>query len=263
MNKLRIALLAILGALITLPLNAQVPTTQYNQVQWDEGATTPGSCQIPGFFYNTTLNMLLVCRLDSTQHGHFTLLLEPPTGVFATLPVATGNITTYTVTDCLTLQCLTGGGVLTVTLTSNGISWIAPVPIVTATLTLSAAQINGMFTTPVLFIPAQGAGTVVNIQRCVYNAIFGSAAFTSGGAIGPFFGNASPPVNGATGTIPATFLTTFSANQVISHSAMGITVTSGAVNAAVYLSNQTGVFAVGTGGSLVTTCQYSVLTGIQ
>lgn len=252
-------------ALLMIPglVQAQVPTTQYTQVQWDDGPTTPGSCTIPGFFYNSTLNMLLVCRLDSTQRGHFTLLLEPPTGTFAQLPVATGAITTFTVTDCLTLTCQTGGGVFTITLTSNGISWIAPVPTSTATVTLSAAQINTMFTTPVLLIPAQGAGTIINIQKCIYNAIFGSAAFTGGGAIGAFYGPTSPPVSLAGNLIVAATLTTFSANQIATPNPGFAANTGPYLNTGVYISNQTGVFAGGAGSSMVVSCQYSVTTGLQ
>lgn len=259
MKKLILVLLLLMSPVLT---KAQVPTTSYTQVQWDDGPTTPGSCQLPGFFYNSTLNILEVCRLDSTQHGHFTLLLEPPSGVFSQLPIASGPITTFTVTDCLTLTCQTGGGSLTITLTSNGISWIAPMPVVTATLTLTAAQINTMFTTPVLIIPAQGAGTLISINKCVYNAIFGSAAFTGGGVLAGFYGSVSPPVSAAHNTVNAAFLTTFSANQVAAASG-SVASTTAAINTGVYISNQTGVFAVGTGSSMTVTCQYTVLTGIQ
>lgn len=135
-------------------------------------------------------------------------------------------------------------------------------PFQTASITLTTAQIQGMFTTPVLFIPAQGAGTFINVQRCVYEALFGSAAFTGGGAIIPFFGNTSPPVANATGSVAATLLTTFTASQIITQSSMGmaITASAAALNTAVYISNQTAVFASGTGSTLSVTCQY-IVTG--
>lgn len=152
---------------------------------------------------------------------------------------------------------------LNATPSANSASWTLIGGSLTASITLTAAQINTMFTSPVLFIPAQGAGTVINVQRCVYNAIFGSAAFTGGGSIGQFFGLVSPPVTTATGTLPATFLTTFSANQILSQASMSMTVNSLAVNAAVYVSNQTGVFAGGTGSSMIVSCQYSVVAGVH
>lgn len=132
----------------------------------------------------------------------------------------------------------------------------------TAQLTLTAAQVDGMFTTPILFIPAQGAGTVISINRCLFNAIFGSAAFTGGGTINAFYGSVSPPVNLVGPGIVASFLTTFAANQITAPNT-AMAVTTAAVNAAVYISNQTGVFASGTGSSLIVNCQYSVAPGMQ
>lgn len=55
-------ILALLLLMIPRVIQAQVPVTQYTQIQWDEGPTTPGNCLTPAFFYNTTVGQLLFCR---------------------------------------------------------------------------------------------------------------------------------------------------------------------------------------------------------
>lgn len=131
-----------------------------------------------------------------------------------------------------------------------------------AQTTLSAAQINAMFTSPVLLVLAQGAGTIINVSKCVWNAVFGSAAFTGGGPIDVFFSATSPPVSPASAGQAATLLTSFSANQFAAGT-NAVAVTTGAVNQGLYVSNQTGVFAGGTGSSMTVSCLYTVLTGMQ
>lgn len=131
-----------------------------------------------------------------------------------------------------------------------------------AQITLSAAQINTMFTTPVLMIPAQGPGTLIAPVKCVFNAIFGSAAFTGGGNIFLFFGPSNLAVNEATSSITTTFLTSFISNQIAIPNTTTVTTTSG-INTGLYVANMTGVFAGGTGSSMTVNCSYNVLTGMQ
>lgn len=132
------------------------------------------------------------------------------------------------------------------------------------TVTLTAAQINGMFAAPVQAIAAQGAGTVIFPTFVFFDAIFGSAAFAGGGTIQLFYSATSPPVSPATGGPPATFLTTFAANQIQSGNKSGSTILSAlAVNQGIFISNQTAPFTLGTGCSMVVTIQYYVIPGVQ
>lgn len=62
-----------LGIILVGSIWGQVPQTNYNQLQWDEGPTTPGSCAPPGFFYNTTASQLWICR----NTGHFATFFAP------------------------------------------------------------------------------------------------------------------------------------------------------------------------------------------
>jgi len=142
-------------------------------------------------------------------------------------------------------------------------------PIKTAPpVTLTAAQIDGMYATPVLVIPAQGPGSVVKINGCVFNAIYGGTAFSAGGSIGLYYGNVSPPVSLSSGTALTTFLTTFSANQIItfgtaSGGVQSIVASSIAINAPIYISNATAPFTGGTGASMIVKCTYYVVSGVQ
>lgn len=138
----------------------------------------------------------------------------------------------------------------------------------TATITLTAAQINGMFAAPIQIVAPQGAGRLIVVNRYVLNAIFGSAAFAGGGSIGLFYGSVSPPVSQAAQNVLATFLTGLAANSINSAggqngAAANTVVSSIAVNGGLFLSNATAPFTVGTGCTAVVTLSYFVLGGVS
>lgn len=142
----------------------------------------------------------------------------------------------------------------------NGSALIPSPPV-----TLTASQINGMFTSPVQIIPAQGAGTVIVPVTCTLNAIFG-VAFTGGGNIRFYWGNAAPPINFATTAVTGIIAASFVANSfglVTGISMTGGNPSAGTINAGLYLSNITGAYVGGAGSSLVVGCQYYVLSGVQ
>ncbi len=66
------------------------------------------------------LSLLMVCGLMAQP-------TPPPSPItalrFAQLPAASGSIRTYVVTDCLTSSCTAGGGLLKITMVSNGSAW--------------------------------------------------------------------------------------------------------------------------------------------
>jgi hypothetical protein len=153
-----------------------------------------------------------------------------------------------------------------ITVANGVISTIAAIRSVS--VTLSAAQINGMFAAPVLVLPAAGPGTVILPSRILLNAVFGSAAFTGGGNVALYYGATSPPVSVASLTLVAPVLTSFSSNQILpglgsSGSAAGIVTSALAVNQGLYVSNATGPFSGGAGCSVILTVQYQILSGVQ
>ncbi len=118
------------------------------------------------------------------------------------------------------------------------------------TVTLTAAQVNTMFTTPVELIPAPAAGSFIVVQQAILVNENGGTAWTSGGAITIGYSNANPGnPNALTGTIAATFLTSPTAKQIITLAGAQIaTALESTVDAlGIFISNATGVFATGTG----------------
>ena len=118
------------------------------------------------------------------------------------------------------------------------------------TVTLTAAQVNTMFTTPVELIPAPKAGSFIVVQQAIFVNENGGTAWTSGGAIEVGYGNANPPtIDALSGTIAATFLTTPTVKQILTLAGAQIAsaAESGYDALGVFISNATGVFASGTG----------------
>jgi hypothetical protein len=129
---------------------------------------------------------------------------------------------------------------------------------------LTAAQINTIYTTPIQILPAQGAGTLIEVQSCTLDLKYGSAAFTSGGTVTIGYGTTQSTVAASPGaaTIASTVLTTFSASQAISVAgALAVTANSLTLNKALSITNGTGVFATGTGATAVLDCAYRVHNG--
>ena len=129
---------------------------------------------------------------------------------------------------------------------------------------LTLAQLTTMYTTPVSIIPAQGAGTLIEVQSCVLDLKYGSAAFTSGGTVTIGYGatQATVAASTAAATIASTVLTTFSASQsILVAGSYPVTANTLSLNTAVSITNGTGVFATGTGATAVLDCAYRVHSG--
>lgn len=118
------------------------------------------------------------------------------------------------------------------------------------TVTLTAAQVNTMFTTPVELIPAPAAGSFIVVQQAIFVNENGTVAWTSGGAITVGYSNANPgSPNALSGTVAATFLTSPVVKQILTLA--GAQIASAAESTVdalgIFISNATGVFATGTG----------------
>jgi hypothetical protein len=130
-----------------------------------------------------------------------------------------------------------------------------------ATVTLTAAQIQALYDTPVLLVAAQGAGTMVVIDSINWDITFVSAQYTAGGAIQAQYGNT---VHGAgpaaSGSIAAATLNAVAASTELSQGGTALVVAkTAASNVAVYLSNATADFATGDSTASLTV-RYHVVT---
>lgn len=127
------------------------------------------------------------------------------------------------------------------------------------TVTLSATQVNTMYTTPIELLPAPGATQMYLIDRATLINENGGTAWTSGGAITIGYGS-SVTTQALSGTVAATFLTSPTVTQVITLAGAQISTSTAStfLNQGVYINNATGVFATGT-GTMKVKLQYSVV----
>lgn len=117
-----------------------------------------------------------------------------------------------------------------------------------ATLTLTAAQVNTMFTTPVELLPPPGANAMYVIQQAIFLNENGGTAWTGGGAIEVGYGS-SVTTQALSGTVAASFLTSPVVNQVLTLAGAQIPTSTAStfLNQGIYINNATAVFATGTG----------------
>lgn len=118
-----------------------------------------------------------------------------------------------------------------------------------AVVTISAAQWNGMYATPVQLVAAQGANTLIEITNIDLMMTFVSAAYAAGGVVGAQYDSTAHGAGAAASTTEAaadffaTASTTFRLGGGLSTGAPFTT----SVNKGVYLSNLTGAFTIGDG----------------
>jgi hypothetical protein len=151
----------------------------------------------------------------------------------------------------VTAPALGAGAVTTPALATNTIQY--------AIVPMTLAQFQGMYAAPYQILAAPGAGNVINVLSWYISMTYGSAQLTTGGATALQFGST---VHGAgvlaTATIPAASLTGITANeQVGSNGSMGVGANA---NTAVYISNATAPFAVGTGATFNIIVSYMIGT---
>lgn len=131
--------------------------------------------------------------------------------------------------------------------------------LVNASINLTATQLNAMYATPVVIIPAQGTGKIVIVQKATFKITWTATDFASGGVIGLQYDSTA---NGAgtlavDSTLAATFLTHGAAGaagtaySVRNGAVLSTVVNTSIENKGLYLSNQTGAFTTGTGAAVV------------
>lgn len=122
-------------------------------------------------------------------------------------------------------------------------------PTLSASFTLTAAQFNGMYATPVSVLAAAGSGILTLVDRVTLELVFGTAQFASGGIVGFQYGNTAHLAGTlATNTEAAADFTGAAASTVYNFviaSGAGSQILSSKDNNAIYISNQTGAFTTG------------------
>lgn len=115
-------------------------------------------------------------------------------------------------------------------------------------VSLTAAQFNGMYATPVQVIAAPGANKVIVVDSCVLNMTFVSAQFAAGGAVGLQYGNTAHLAGPAASATEAAADFTGAAASTLFRLGGGLSTGAAlatATNAAVYISNASGAFTTG------------------
>jgi len=139
---------------------------------------------------------------------------------------------------------------------------VAVGPVQSLVVPLTLAQIQNAYTTAVQIVAAAGTGTIIDIQDAVVDLIFGTNAFTAGGAAQLSYGTAT--TYPATATIAASVYTGLAANtiQKVAGAAAASTA-SNYLNKAIYYTNATAAFAGGTGCSGNIAVNYKVISGLS
>lgn len=126
---------------------------------------------------------------------------------------------------------------------------------------LTLSQLQTLNSIPVQILPAQGSGTLIEVESCILDLKRGSAAFTGGGAVTIGLGTSTPAV-AAAATIASTVFTTFAASQsILVAGALAVNANSGTLNLPLWIQAGTADFASGTGATGLLECAYRVHTG--
>lgn len=168
---------------------------------------------------------------------------------------------------CVTTQQFSGAPLVNYWLQVNrsGSNWslVNDGSPLSATVSLTATEILGMYAAPPLLLAAPGAGKLILIDSMLWDVAYDSAQYAAGGAIAAQYGatihGAGPA---ASGTLAAATLNAVAANSYLSNagsSAVLNVAKTAAINTAIYLSNATAAFT--TGNSPVTLyVKYNVVT---
>lgn len=121
------------------------------------------------------------------------------------------------------------------------------------TVALTAAQIIAMYTTPVLIVPAITGKSII-IDSMEFDITRTSTAFTGGGVVAVQYDlTANGAGTATTATIAATVVTGSTGRSITSRIPVNLSDVASAsiVGIGLYISNQTAVFAAGTGTAIV------------
>ncbi len=131
-----------------------------------------------------------------------------------------------------------------------------------ATVNMTLAQFLAMYATPFQILAAPSAGLAHVVHSCVINQHYGSAALVGGGAVGLQYGNTAHLADApASATEAATDFTSAAASTMFRFQgglSTGVAVLDAAATA-VYISNDSAAFTVGTGSTFTVDVWYSTV----
>lgn len=116
--------------------------------------------------------------------------------------------------------------------------------------TISALEFRGMYGAPIALIGNPGANKAILIEQLLLDFTAGDTQYTAGGAVIAQYGNTvhGGGVNACSATIASATINALNADSALTlNNFTGPTATATAINAGVYLSNQTAAFATGDG----------------
>lgn len=238
------------GYLTTPAIDAEIQALQNGEFQWTATDLVLISYSGGiGFFTH-----------DATNN---TFIANPPAGgVSSTLPSAeiiVGNASNVATAVAMSgdvhisnagATTIQAGAVTGSKIANNAVDYaqLALDVAATATVALTAAQVNGMYATPVQLVAAPGAGNLILIDSILWDIAFVSAQYAAGGAIQAQYGNT---VHGAgspaSASIAAATLNGVAASGFLANGSGSATLNAPATveNTAVYLSNATAPFTTG------------------
>jgi hypothetical protein len=165
-------------------------------------------------------------------------------------PFVSGNIPVASGTAGLMVD----SGVSSTSTTANALQTF------TATVTLTASQVNGAYAAPAALIPAPGAGlTILPLSMAVYTNV--STAFAAGANAAVQYGATvhGGGTNAFSAVIPTAEITAASSQIYWLGPHAGAALT-GITNAGLYFSNITQAFTTGTNSTVTFVIQYCVIT---
>jgi len=132
-----------------------------------------------------------------------------------------------------------------------------------STVTLSSANIKGMYAAPVILIPAQGAHTIIMIHDVLLELVFSTLAYTGSDGNGSVIMQYGNTVHGAgPSALIINSIVTGAVNSVGTSANVNISDSpTNYINAAIYASNTTSAYATGS-GTINCTIFYSIINTI-
>ena len=125
---------------------------------------------------------------------------------------------------------------------ASSAGFLTPDVVQIATVSLTAAQILGMYATPVQLVAAPGAGKSIVLHRLLLRLVYGTTQFASGGTVSAEYDSVAHAAGTlATGTIAAA---TINAAASSDNMLPGIAVAP-TQNKGLFISNATGAFTTG------------------
>ena len=116
-----------------------------------------------------------------------------------------------------------------------------------ATGTISAAQLEAAYDTPLQLVAAAGSHTALVVSNFVLETVYGTTQYTAGGATGLQYGNSAHLAGEkATATLAAATLNAYAANAIVALAgAMASGASTAVVDEGLFFSNDTQAFATG------------------